>query len=131
MIRALRLGIPILVIALAVAMFSVSPALAAKGGNGKGPNSSSTSTPLTVSPNPAPYGTNTFVISGSGFKAGQMDWLTIGGLICCSMVTMDSAGAFSYTYNRLLDPGTYDVYLFDTSTNSWTLLAATKFTVAP
>ena len=66
MIRALRVGIPILVIALAVMSFSASPALAGKTGRAT----------LTLSPNPAPpY--DYFQAAGCGYVADKMVNITI------------------------------------------------------
>ena len=97
MIRALRIGIPVLVIALALAMFSVTPALAAKGGNGRGPNNPPTSTArCSVAPNPvAQWALDT--ISGSGFtpNASLGYFITGSGGTAMGFAVTDSTGSFS------------------------------------
>jgi hypothetical protein len=124
-----RLGLwaPILVLAAALVMLAVSTdaADAARGGNG------GSSYTVSVSPNPAPYGTSAFVISGSGFKANSVVSVNVSGMLCCGMSYTDSSGSFSYTWNRMLMPDTYSVFVARLRGNSWVPAAMTTFTVTP
>jgi len=124
-------------VALLALMFSAlaaSPGLAVKpdhagqqaNGNGGGKHSSYT---VSVSPNSAPYGTDAFVISGSGYKANSVVSVNVGGMLCCGMVSTDSSGSFSYTWNRLLLPDTYTVAVARLRGSSWVPAAMTTFTV--
>ena len=102
-------------------------ALAARGGN----RAATGSYAVSVSPNLAPYGTNTFVISGTGYKANSVVSVGVGGMLCCGMVPTDSSGSFSYTWNRTLMPGTYSVGVARLRGSSWVPAASTTFTVTP
>ena len=125
MIRALRIGTPILVIALALAMFSVTPALAAKGGNG-GHNTPS-NVGLIVSPNPVQAGGHQYTVTGSGFTANQivyfMDW-------CwgASNTLVGGDGTFSLTLTSGF-PGTCKFNAYQGTGSQLVLKATTTYTV--
>ena len=94
MIRALRLGIPILVIALAVAMLSVSPALAAKGAKSNPPALVPAS--LAVSPNPVVAGGAAYAVTGSWFIANQIVYF-MDTCLGASNTLVGSGGTFLVT----------------------------------
>ena len=125
MIRALRLGIPILIIILAVTMFSVSPVLAAQGGHHHPPPGC---VPLTVSPNPVPLHT-TFTISGCGYSGPVL--VGISGYFDFVWLIPDSSGTFSITHQGLTYSGTYYVQAWGYVGKNWTKLAELPFTTTP
>ena len=130
--RSVRL-IALLVVILTVATLSVAPALAAKGGKGNGGNGGNgakTTATLTVSPNPPLAGT-AFQISGSGLNANKMVVVGVSGWIPFETLTTDGSGAFSFTYTRTLDPGTYTVLAYQEKGKRWVVKATATLTVVP
>jgi len=55
---------------------------------------------LTVSPDPVPLGTDTLVISGSGFAANKYVVITVSGALPGAEATTNGSGAFQITWTR-------------------------------
>lgn len=104
---------------------------AARGGKGKGGGPNGGAYTLSVSPNPAPYGTSAFVFTGTGYAPNSSVRLSVSGMLCCGILTTQSDGSFSHTWNRVLMPGTYTTATAVPKGNDWTLGAQTTFTVTP
>ena len=126
MIRALRLGIPVLAIALAVAMFGVTPALAAKGGNHHPPG---TAPFLTVSSNLIASGSS-YTVEGFGFTPNAQVNLVYYAPDCClgSPKIADVNGHIMETRTAEL-PGTYKIVAMQFDGRSWTQVASISFDV--
>jgi len=118
------------VLALAVVLFGLLPATAVAGGKvvGHGSRTPATSASLSVAPNPVVAG-NAFEITGAGFTANAMVVVGVPGYIPFGQVYTDSAGVFSYTYTRYLQPWTYPVQAYQQKGKSWVLKGSCTVTV--
>lgn len=133
--KKLGLWVPVLVIAAALLMLAVSADAVdaarggAKGGCKGGPKNCGGETSnavVMVTPNPVPLGSQSVIISGTGFRANEYLVVTVPGACCDVGATTDGSGAFSVTFYRNFDwPSTYGVEVLRAGVK----VASTTFTV--